>query len=447
MKKFIGLLLVMALMGTGLWWMTRRKPGAPPPEEAPIGFKAERAGKGIEIQYEDFKLPIRSLRWLRPLPGGFQIAQVITQSDRQQIACFANGVFQDAWTVPRPQGVRDGFFNFAILQDACLWPGDVAVLLYRSSESENEELPLVLALDLKTKEIRWIHRGKGTRLVPTSSAPDAFVYLFGTKESIVRLPVAAQPTEQPHPSGFRSVAKDIELPAEIQEVGDLLPMGPWTFLVAYKGGLSAYLGVKGWRPFVLPELPPVAFQDSPPKLVRAKDLWWQPQPGTLVQLHSDGTPKQTWTQKQLVTSEPFSKDGYLLHLLGSDPSGKLWFDLSAPGSAASFAPAEVSDGAESTDVQEASPHVDLFSELSTYASKGTDRIYRWSPEDRILKRFAWKELAKTAPPPAGIGYPSEIPRLYPESGGLLLSRGNAAWWLSQDAFPFGDPSITENPGD
>jgi hypothetical protein len=445
MKKILGAILLIALLATGLWWMIRRKPGTPPPEEAPVAFKTERVGKGIQLLYEDSKVPIRSLRWLHPFPGGVQIAQIITQSDRQQIAYFANGVFQGAWTVHRPQGVRDGFFNFAILQDACLWPGDVAVLLYRSSESESEELPLVLALDLNTQGVRWIHRAKGTRLVPTSSAPDAFVYLFGEKEPIVRLPVAAQPTEQPHHSGFRSVAKDIELPTEIQEVGDLLPMSSWTFLVAYKNGLSAYLGVKGWQHFSMPELPPVAFQDSPSRLVRAKALWWQPQPGVLVQLHSDGTPKQTWTQKQLITPDPFSKDGYLLHLLGSDPSGKLWFDLSSPGAAASFT--QSPDDAESPDVPETSPSENLFSELSDYASKGTDRLYLWNPEDRVLKRFSWKELAAVAPSPSGINYPSEIPRIHPESGGLLLSRGNTAWWLRLDVFPFGESSITEKPAD
>ena len=36
MRKLLAGLLALSLLVTGLWWMARRRPGAPPPEGTPI---------------------------------------------------------------------------------------------------------------------------------------------------------------------------------------------------------------------------------------------------------------------------------------------------------------------------------------------------------------------------------------------------------------------------
>ena len=451
MKRFIATFIVVSLLISGLWWMTRRRPGGPPPENTLLAFKAERSGKGILLQYQDAQVPLRSLRWLSTSSDGLQFAQVINQSNRQQIAWFDHGVLQGFQIVPKPQGVRDGFFSFAELQDACLWPGDVAVLLYRAMDPASDELPLVLALDLNTQDIRWIHRAKGLRLIPTPGAKEGAVYLFGSKDPIVRLPITFQKTEQPSRSGLRSAAKSIELPPEVQEMGDLLPLGAWTFLVAHRGGLSTYLGVKGWTHQALPELAPVTFEDASPRLARGKNLWWQPQPGLLVQLHADGTQGPIWTPAELTTPEPFTQDSALLHLLGIDAAGRLWFNLAAPQ--ASIPAASPSQPAEPAATQDAAPAQtspeapasDLPARLQAYASQGIARLYVWNPEDRILKRLAWKEAIAALQPPTGFSALARMPELHPESDGFLFPSGSAAWWLALESLPLGDPAIALKP--
>ena len=74
----------------------------------------------------------------------------------------------------------------------------------------------------------------------------------------------------------------------------------------------------------------MTFPGGRPALARGKNLWWQPQPGLLVQLSGDGTAGPIWTPEQLLPAEPYGRDGALLHLLGADASGRLWFDLAAP---------------------------------------------------------------------------------------------------------------------
>jgi len=439
MKTFIAILLVLAALISGVLWAARRRPSAPPMENPLSAFTTEPADKGILLQYQEGRVPLRLIRWITSR-AGIQIAQVVTQSNRQQIAWFDHGQLQAVFLVPKPLGVRDGFFGFAELQDACIVPGDVAILLYRAADVSSDEQPLILALDLTTQEVRWIHRARGNRLVRTPDSQDAAVYLYGSRDPIVRLPLAAQKTDQINRSGLRSAAKIIELPSEVQEVGDLLPIGGWTFLLAHREGLATYLGVKGWTHQPLPELPSAPFKDAEPRLARGKHLWWQPQPGMLVQLHGDGTQKQIWQLQDTVTPDPSDRDGALLQLLGTDDLGRLWFSLATP------APVEPA-------LPEAQPPEAGASEESRTDSSPPqsapllkpDRLYALDPTDRMLKQLAWKDVLAGFHSPDKIPLPGSLPEWRPEDMGLIIPKGPAAWWIPLEALPLDHPTLVPKP--
>lgn len=443
MKTFLAILAVLAALVSGILWAARRQPSTPPAESPLSAFTTDPAGKGILLRYQEGQGPLRFIRWITA-PGGIQIAQVVTQSNRQQIAWFDRGQLQAVFLVPKPLGVRDGFFAFAELQDACLVPGDVAVLLYRAAEVSSDELPLVLALDLATQEIRWIHRARGIRLAQTPDLQDGAVYLYGSTDPIVRLPLAEQKTDQANRSGLRSAAKVIELPAEIQEAGDLLPLGAWTLLVAHREGLSTYMGVKGWTHQPLPELAPTPFKDAVPRLARGKHLWWQPQPGLLVLLHGDGTQKQLWPLHETVTPDPSDRDGALLQLLGTDDQGKLWFSLATPA-APGGAGAEASEASPLGEGDSQAPDPRPSDEPPLAAAPDQDRLYVWDPSDRVLKQLIWKDVLAGFPPPDRISLPPRLPAFRPSDQGLILSNGPSAWWIPIGVLPLDHPTLVPKP--
>jgi len=360
-------------------------------------------------------------------PGGTTIAQVVTQSDRQQITLFKDGAFA-SYLVPRPQGVREGFFRIAELRDALVVDGSVALLLYATPATE--ELPLLVALDLATKDIRWTHRAQGERLVMTQGQ-EGIAYLFGTASPPVRLPLALASGERISAAGARSAARSIELPPEILEIGDLKPTGAWTFLLAHKGGLSSYLGAKGWSHHPVPEGAPTLFRDARGTLgATGKRYWWQPVPGMVLQVLADGTPKAQWLE--LPTAEPFARDAALLHLMGADGDGLLWFDLAIPPEPTSL-PAEPAPAEGTTTL--------TLDDWPSYVAQGLDRIYRWDSQKRVLERCQWTGLAV----PQGFPRPTRGQRLRPESGMLMLEKGPTAWLVPLAELAFRDPAPTGKP--
>jgi hypothetical protein len=431
MKKRVIAGLVAGLLLTGLWWTIRRRPGAVPPgEDNPVMFRVEAVERGSLIRYDDPRTPLRSLRWLPPLPGGLVAVQVVTQSDRQQLALFKNGLFQVNYTVPKPAGVRDGFFRLAELREARVVEDDVAVLLYMAPGTE--ELPLLVALDLKTKDIRWSHRALGERLVMT----EGVLYLFGPSTPPVRLPLALASGERTSPAGLRSAARSIELSPEILEIADLKPTGSWTFLLAHQGGLSSYLGSKGWEHHALPGAAPDLFKGVRSTLGGSgKTHWWQPFPGRVLQVLADGTPKATWSE--FPTAEPFALDANLLHLLGIDGDGRLWFDLAAPTE-----PPAPTPGTQWKPEDPAAPSTSIsLIDWQTYLGQGLDRLYCWDPQQKLLQRFKWAALAV----PPGFPRPANGLKIAPDAGALLLENGATAWWLPLSALTLGEPLRTGGP--
>lgn len=445
MKKLVLILLVAALFAAGLWWVGRRKPRPVlPGEEAGMAFQSAQAAGGILIRYEDPKTPLRTLRWLQPLPGGHSVVQVATQSDRQYVALFKDGVFQASYLVPRPVGVREGFFRLAELRDAWVAEGDVAVLLYVSPGGGGEEPSLVLALDLKTEDIRWSHRAPGDRLV-AAEPQHGVVYLYGAKTPPVRLPLALASAERTSAAGVRSAAKSIELPAEVQDVSDLRPTTAWTFLVAHKAGLSAYLGSKGWVHHPMLETNPGWFKDTSGVLGGGpKTYWWQPFPGSMIQVLADGTPKAAWTPEALVTADPFAKDASLLHFLGVDPMGRLWFDLSVPSETAALAPntpVQAEPAGPEAPSEPPLPTSVKLEDWPTYVGQGLDRLYCWDVQNKTMRRFRWTSLGV----PEGFQRPNNGVRLLPGSGYLLLDRGPSAWLLPLSTLSLGESSTSRPP--
>lgn len=437
MKKVVIAVLAIGLLLLGLMYALRRRPGElPVGEEGQQAFRVESSGRGTSIRYDDPRTPLRSLRWLPPLQQGVLVVQVATQNDRQQVSLFKDAAFQESYLVPKPQGVRDGFFRLAELRQALVVDGDAAVLLYLVPGSE--EPPLVIALDLQTKMIRWTHRAKGERLALAGDA----VYLFGAKTPPVRLPLALSDGEKTSAAGARSSAKVVELPPEIPEVADLRPTGSWSFLVVHKGGLSAYLGSKGWLHHPVPEGDPGLFKDIGPALGSdGKRFWWQPSPGHVIQVLADGTPKSTWSPSALPTAPPFARDASLLHLLGADADGKLWFDLAIPTQPLQpAAPPEPEPKPEEPAGTPASPATEPV-DWPAYVSQGLDRLYCWDPQKRLLQRFGWSRLEI----PQGMPRPGNGTRFLPEAGALLLENGASAWLLPSSALTVGESTNTLKP--
>ena len=180
-----------------------------------------------------------------------------------------------------------------------------------------------------------------------------------------------------------------------------------------------------------------------------KKFWWQPFPGLVVQVLADGTPKATWTPAELTAAEPFAKDASLLHLLGADTEGRLWFDLAVPAQTSAVAaptapgpPAETpwkpeTPAAGETTIQ---PAV-VLEDWPTYLGQGLDRLYCWDSQKKVLQRFKWAALTV----PKDFQKPVNGVRIAPDSGALLLENGQSGWLLPLPALVLGEPSNTGQP--
>lgn len=448
MKKIlIPLICLIAILATGLWLLVRRSPVEIPETETPAAFRIEPFGPGLVIHYADGQTPLRAMRWLAPVQGGIQPVQVVTQSDRQRLLLFQNATMVSNLLVPRPVGVREGFFNFAELQDVVVVPGDVAVLLYRSADASTGELPLIIAMDLSTQAMRWVHRAPGEHLALGRDSQEAAVFLYGSDSPVLCLPLALRKQEQLGSTLFRAAAKPIALPEEIKGVCDLLPTSPRTFLLAHMGGLSSYSESKGWKHWQPLSVAALTFPDAKPAIVGSgKTYWWQPFPGVVTQVKADGTPTATYDAVALAPPEPWAKDGALVRLRGVDPAGHLWFTLAMPSEPSPVAtPAQTAEAfperPESkthsgiAEMPVAEPSTGASGSWTTYAAEGLDRLYRWNPERRILTRITQTDFWAALAPPPGVNRTPSFPAFDPASGQLLLESGPTAWLVPLEALP------------
>jgi len=385
---------LLAVLCAGAWWGTRHGPAGSLLDEPVSPFALEPAPPGWRVHLNDSSIPLRALRWLPPTQEGVLVAQLQTQSDRQQLAVFRDGGTVSALQVGRPQGVGEGFWRFARLQDAHVAANGTVVLLYTGGATAQEP-SLAMAVDPASPDARWAHRGPYTRMAVSGGA-EPTVFLYGGKGPVQRLALAG--------AGRRPVSKDLELPAEVPAAEDLLPTGASSFLVCSAVGLSSYAPAKGWTHFPLPADHGLACAGWHPSLAQSgKRIWWQPAPGKLVQVGPDGATVTDLEVMGFAADDPQARDAQLLQLLGAAPSGRLWFGLAAPQAAADW---------------------------TAYAALGLDRIYRWNPVDETLERSSWYALK---PPP---DVPAGAPQLHPGAGSLLLEGARAGWWTPLKALPF-----------
>ena len=406
------LTIVLAGLGAGLWLGMRRQPAGALLEEPAAAFTLEAAAPGQLARFVATQIALRALRWLPPRQDGVLVVQAQTQSDRQLLALFRAGAAPVEIPVARPQGVGEGFWRFAVLQDALVGPDGILLLLFRPGDPGSAESSLAMALDPGALEARWVHRGAYDRMA-LGGEPDPAVFLFGGKGPVQRLALGG--------TVRRPAAKDIELPAEVPEVEDLLPTGAGSFLVASRNGLSAFQGAKGWSHFPPPAEQGVPCANARGVLTRAgKRIWWQPAPGLLVQVGPDGA---TVADREVPfpAEDPQARDARLLKLLGADAAGRLWFGLATPAPAV---PPPAGSGL-------VAPAQD---DWAAYAAQGLDRIYRWNPDRESLERLAWSEAWPALNPPAGLA--AGVPALRPQAGSVLLEGTRAGWWLPLSALPF-----------
>jgi hypothetical protein len=415
-------------LAAGLAWAMRRGPAGTLLEDEGSVFTVAPSGAGRLIRYQDLRTPLRAFRWLAPREGGFLAAQVLGQNDRQRVALFRDGTFQSLLLVLKPQGVNEGFWRSAGLRDAVSAPGGLLVLGYQAGDAAGEE-SLVVGVDEATQQVRWTWRGPFQRMALAAGA-EPVLYLYGGKEAIQRLPLAARPGTAP----AAPVAERLDLPPEVPEVDDLLPTGPGAFLAAHPGGLSYYRAGQGWTHYPVPdggpEVPCVGWRST--LAAAGRGAWWQPSSGTLVRVRGDGRMVSQW-RGLLPPDDPWSRDARLLSLAGADAEGNLWFDLAtpAPGPAAPepAAPAAGTPGAPGS--QAPAPEEDW----GAYAAQGLDRIYRWHPGDRVLWRLSLGPAWAGLNPPPELAPPAPAAALAPRADVLLTDSGRAAWWLPLAALP------------
>lgn len=413
-------------LGSGAWWLTRRNPGAPPQEEVLQPFRAGTAGAGQLIELQPPPAPLRSLRWTAPLPGGAAVAQILTQTGRQQVTLFLQGEPGSTFTLSDPAGVSGAFFSFADLVDAALAPGDALVLLYRGAG--NPSAPsLILAWDLQTQQIRWSHRAPGEHLALSPDRRSVFLFGPGTPVSILNLAAGRA----------KAQSASVDLPPEVKEISSLLPSGARSFLVAHALGLSIWRNGE-WTHVPTPPPSPLGFNTGLGRLAgNAKVGWWQPEPGMLLPLGPDGRPQDPLDLKALFP-ESARLDASLLRLLGEDPDGYLWFGLAYP----SLPSTTVVQEATQPVLQTPPPSPEMASSVPTapaplpprevweaHLKRGLDRIYRWKPGAMSMTVLTWAEAWKTLDPPPGIPQPTGDGGLRPEAGVWILGSPERVWWL------------------
>ena len=391
-----------AVLGAGLWLGMQRRPAGSLLEAPASAFTVEDAPPGLLVKFDSAQIALRALRWIPPRQEGVLVVQAVTQSDRQLVTVFRPGAAPAEYPVPRPQGVAEGFWRFAALQDAFLAPDGALLMLFLPGDPGSAELALAMVAESGALEARWVHRGSYDRMAVALEA-DPAVFLYGGKGPVQRLPLAG--------AARRPVAKSIELPPEVPEVADLVPTRAGSFLAASRNGLSAYQGAQGWSHFPLPGNPGVPCTGSRPVLVRAgRRFWWQPCPGGLVQVGPDGATVAD-REPAFDPEDPLARDAHLLRLLGADAGGRLWFALATPA-----------------------PEAEPKEDWATYADAGLDRIYRWNPDREALERLRWSEALAALKPPVATS--AGLPALRPEGGRMLLDGARAGWWLPLAALPF-----------
>lgn len=383
-------------------------------------------------------------RWLRPLPGGYLVAQY-AWPESQWVALFHEGKLLDLIAVPCPPTVDPGFFKSAELEDAQVRPQESLVLLYSRKDGWKKDPPLTLTIDLKSKKVRWFHRAPGNHLALVHGEP--WIFLFGSETAVWRLPLGVSSAKGSNPVPLQG-AEEIQLPHDIPNAISLLTHSSKAFLLAHTKGLSAWTQAGAWIHHTMPQEEggiPLKFPETLNALSRTPaGIWWQPHPGLLLQVQQDGKVIKKVDRSVFTCGEAHAKDAHLLNLLGKDAQGRLWFGLAVPVLQAEGLKMTVdtkADEAEGWNAETtAAAAIPVFTaEDRTHWEdylKGTlDRIYIWDPSSSRLETQDLSGIWPTLAAPSGIPQPQGDGSLYAPGGGLLLGAGGMVGFLPLRSIP------------
>ncbi len=412
-------------------------------------FQSAPTGQGILIQYHPGDIPIRTLAWAKPLPDGTAVAQVLSQSGCQQVCLFQAGIPQAPLTLSQPDDVQGNAFDFAELQEAAQAAHHLLLLLYRTRQPETPALLIAWGLDQGTQI--WAYQGTGTHLTLSRNGGTAF--LFSPDGPIQALRML---DKEGHLLPTPTVSQ-IPLPPGLVGLSDVLPTQGQNLLAAATGGLWAFQsGI--WSQHPAPQPSALGFAPGQGTLARTGDrLWWQPEPGGLLEVGADGTPLPPQDFSTLLTG-PQARDAALLHLLGADTHGALWFapeapafqpstaaipalpgDLPLPAPAPSTEPSPTPAGTAPAAVPPASPSPASPEAWAPYLQAGLARLYRWKPGEPTMQRFDWSSLWPGLGAPQDIPQPTDDGGLVPAAGGFLLGGQEHRWWLPLSALTAAQP--------
>ena len=413
-------------------------------------FQAAATGQGILIQYHPGDIPIRTLAWVKPLQDGTEVAQMLSQSGCQQVYLFQSGLPQAPLTLSQPDGIQDNVFAFAELQEAALASHRLLLLLYRTRQPETPALLIAWGLDQGAQ--LWAYQGTGTHLTLSRNGGTAFLSdAEGPIQSLRLLDHGGRLL--PTPAVTR-----IPLPIGLTGLSDLLPTQGQDLLAAAAGSLWAFQS-GSWSQHPAPQPSPLGFAPGQGALARTGDrLWWQPEPGCLLEVGANGTPLPPQDLGALL-SGPQARDAALLRLLGADRQGALWFTPEAPAFQIPSAPAATLPGelpvpmpvpapapsagsspapTEAAPVP-ASPSPTSPAAWAPYLQAGLGRLYRWKPGDPAMPRYDWSSLWPGLGAPQDIPQPTDDGGLVPASGGFLLGGQEHRWWLPLTALSAAQP--------
>lgn len=432
MKRALPWILTLLVAGaatTGLYLLSRRDRGSAPLQDLAQAalFTASPSGKGMLLSLNaSGTQPLRSVRFLPPLPDGTVLAQALTQTGDQMVGRFEQGRFAGSFRIPLPDGVPDAFFRFAKLQEAAPLEDGSLLLLFVDGTGNGAASWLVDA-DPKTGEAAWTVKAGGLRL---AMEPGRMSCLLWDKDSLGRASWNAEPSFKPLP-----------LPSGVEVLDAVQSLPNRRLLLAYPGGM-ALLAHGAWSLTPLPEPGELAFPGTPGALaVSGKVAYWQPRPGQLWRVTEDGI--ESVDLSKLTMPKGREQDAALLRLDGADQQGRLWFSLASPdlsvaphpSQSQAMAPAlgalaamNASGAAPAPATTAPPPPAFDPTAWADYLKDGLDRAYVWDPAKDAPRLVDWKAEWPTLGAPAD--FPLPLARhLHPEGGALLLDLDTRAWWV------------------
>lgn len=403
----------LVLSGVAVWLVGRSSFFGKPTQPA---FQVTPSGQGFLVQHGDNRVPLRTLRWVDVASGCPQLVQMTTQSGRQMLVMLEGTVVGGPITIPKPSTMPDNVFAFARLVTAFRLQGETWLLHYASEQGQAAPGHL-LVVDLKAQRLLADQAVDGSQSALFPASRGAHVLLvWGHRPGVTQQEIRYQ---NPGTWQIRTSALDAPEGSGPLLAATLLPGGQ----VVTTDGASLFCRegrAPAWSSPLAAPAPVLTFPTTQAALVQARGaLWWQPRPGQLLRLSSQGADPQPAALPP--PEAPFEMDGAMLSLIGADAQGALWFRLQAPNpevppthpvpALASVPPAPTPTADPSspeawlpdTPAQATPPAT--TETWKAYLAQGTERIYRWVPGASTLTRLRPEDATRAlGTPPFPVGF-------------------------------------------